>query len=53
MSAISLLIRFYQRDNFWGTLLMSGDNLLGAQPLNFYSEEMTETKWIALSHLEE
>ena len=32
---------------------MSGDNLLGEQRLKFYSEEMTETKWIALAHLEE
>ena len=32
---------------------MSGDNLLGAQPLMFYSEEMTETKLIALAHFEE
>ena len=31
---------------------MSGDNLLGAQPLMFYSDEMTETKGIALAHLE-
>ena len=31
---------------------MSGDNLLGAQPLMFYSEEMTETKKIALAHFE-
>ena len=32
---------------------MSGDNLLGAQPLMFYSEDMTETKLIALAHFEE
>ena len=31
---------------------MSGDNLFGVQPLKFYSEEMTETKWIALANLE-
>ena len=31
---------------------MSGDNLLGVQTLMFYSEEMTETKWIALAHFE-
>ena len=31
---------------------MSGDNLYGAQPLKFYSEEMTETKKIALAHFE-
>ncbi len=31
---------------------MSGDNLLGAQPLKFYSEEMTESKLIVLSHFE-
>ena len=29
--------------------LMSGDNLLGEQPLKFYSEEVTETK-IKLVH---
>tara|TARA_Y100001968_G_scaffold330765_1_gene383505 strand:- start:752 stop:976 length:225 start_codon:yes stop_codon:yes gene_type:complete len=29
--------------------LMSGDNLLGDQPLKFYSEEVTETK-IELVH---
>ena len=29
--------------------LMSGDNLLGEQPLKFYSEEVTETK-IQLVH---
>ena len=28
---------------------MSGDNMLGEQPLKFYSEEMTETK-IQLVH---
>ena len=31
------------------TKLMSGDNLLGDQPLKFYSEEATETK-IELVH---
>ncbi len=31
---------------------MSGDNLLGGQPLMFYTEEMTNTKVIALSHFE-
>ena len=31
---------------------MSGDNLYGEQPLKFYSEEMTETKKIALAHFE-
>ena len=31
---------------------MSGDNLYWSQPLTFYSEEMTETKMIAISHLE-
>ena len=30
-------------------ILMSGDNLLGDQPLKFYSEEVTETK-IELVH---
>ncbi len=32
---------------------MSGDNLHGSQPLKFYSDEMTETKGIALAHLED
>tara|TARA_Y100001968_G_C19084688_1_gene584710 strand:- start:505 stop:702 length:198 start_codon:yes stop_codon:yes gene_type:complete len=27
-----------------GENLMSGDNMLGEQPLKFYSEEVTETK---------
>ena len=31
---------------------MSGDNLYGAQRLKFYSEEMTETKKIVLTHFE-
>ena len=31
---------------------MSGDNLYGAQLLKFYSEEMSETKKIALTHFE-
>ena len=31
---------------------MSGDNQLGSQPLKFYAEEMTETKRIALAHLD-
>ena len=31
---------------------MSGDYLHGSQPLKFYSEEMTETKKIAIAHLE-
>ena len=32
---------------------MSGDNLLCAQLLKFFSEEMTKTKWIALVHFKE
>ena len=32
---------------------MSGDNQYVFQPLKFYSEEMTETKKIAIAHLEE
>ena len=32
---------------------MSGDNQYDSQPLKFYSEEMTETKKIAIAHLEE
>jgi len=31
---------------------MSGDNQYVSQPLKFYSEEMTETKRIAIDHLE-
>jgi len=30
---------------------MSGDNQYISQPLKFYSEEMTETKRIAIAHL--
>ena len=30
---------------------MSGDNLLGEQPLKFYSEELTETKIELVNHL--
>ncbi len=31
--------------------LMSGDNMLGEQPLKFYSEEITETKLELVSRL--
>ena len=31
---------------------MSGDNQYVSQPLKFYTEEMTETKRIAIAHLE-
>ncbi len=31
---------------------MSGDNRYVSQPLKFYTEEMTETKRIAIAHLE-
>jgi len=31
---------------------MSGDNQYVSQPLKFYTEEMTETKIIAIAHLE-
>ena len=31
---------------------MSGDNQYFSQPLKFYTEEMTETKQIAIAHLE-
>ena len=31
---------------------MSGDNQYVSQPLNFYSEEMTGTKRIAIAHIE-
>ena len=30
---------------------MSGDNLLGEQPLKFYSDEITETKIELVNHL--
>ena len=36
---------------FW-KILMSGDNQYVSQPLKFYSEEMTETKRIAIAHLQ-
>ena len=36
-------------DRFNNYELMSGDNLLGDQPLKFYSEEVTQTK-IELVH---
>ena len=31
---------------------MSGDNQYLSQPLKFYTEDMTETKIIAIAHLE-
>ena len=31
---------------------MSGDNLYVSHPLKFYTEEITETKKIAIAHLE-
>ena len=31
---------------------MSGDNRYVSQPLKFYTEEITETKRIAIAHLE-
>ena len=37
---------------FWKCFLMSGDNQYFSHPLKFYSEEMTETKRIAIAHLE-
>ena len=52
MSSIYWWIRFYKSDNSGGIWLMSGDSLIEAQTFKFYSEEMTETKWIALAHLE-
>ena len=36
----------------FGKFLMSGDNQYVSQPLKFYTEEMTETKRIAIAHLE-
>jgi len=44
------MINFILKNHcFKMTELMSGDNLLGEQPLKFYSEEVTETK-IELVH---
>ena len=31
---------------------MSGDNQYDSQPLKFYTEEMTETKRVAIAHFE-
>ena len=42
----------YIRKRCFGDFLMSGDNQYVSQPLKFYSEEMTETKRIAIAHLE-
>ena len=36
----------------FGNFLMSGDNQYVSQPLKFYSDEMTETKRIAIAHIE-
>jgi len=38
---------------FWKCLLMSGDNQYVYQPLKFYSEEITETKRIAIAHFKQ
>ncbi len=43
---------FIKGESFFGTWIMSGDNRFGEQPLKFYSEGMTETKQIAISHFE-
>tara|TARA_Y100001968_G_scaffold156515_1_gene142944 strand:- start:286 stop:480 length:195 start_codon:yes stop_codon:yes gene_type:complete len=37
---------------FWKCFLMSGDNHYFSQPLKFYSEEMTESKRIAIAYVE-
>ena len=42
----------YIRESYFGNFLMSGDNQYVSQPLKFYSEEMTETKRIAIAHIE-
>ena len=39
-----LIIDFVLKRTDFKFYLMSGDNLLGVQPLKFYSEEVTETK---------
>jgi hypothetical protein len=45
-----LILNFILKNHwFYKIELMSGDNLLGEQPLKFYSEEVTETK-IELVH---
>ena len=36
----------------FGNYLMSGDNQYVSKPLKFYTKEMTETKRIAIAHLE-
>jgi len=40
------------RERCFVNFSMSGDNQYVSQPLKFYSEEMTETKRIAIAHLE-
>ena len=42
----------YIKEIYFGNFLMSGDNQYFPQPLKFYTEEMTETKRIAIAHLE-
>ena len=45
-----IMIYFILKTHLFNVIkLMSGDNLLGEQPLKFYSEEVTETK-IELVH---
>ncbi len=40
------------RERCFVNFSMSGDNQYVSQPLKFYSEEMTETKRIAIAHIE-
>ena len=42
----------YIRGKCFGNFLMSGDNQYVYQPLKFYTDEMTDTKRIAIAHLE-
>ena len=42
----------YIKEKYLANFLMSGDNQYDSQPLKFYIEEMTETKRIAIAHLE-
>ena len=42
----------YIRERCFDDFSMSGDNQYVFQPLKFYTEEMTETKRIAIAHLE-
>ena len=40
------------KEKYLANFLMSGDNQYVSQPLKFYTEQLTETKRIAIAHLE-